>query len=443
MSGQSDAIVIGAGISGLTAQYLLSTRGKKVTLIAPADAGGMLRTERKDGFTLEQGPNVILEKPEISKLIDLLDLRGEIVYPLCRYRQFIAWGEKTFEMPKGPLQFLRSGLFSLREKIRIVRALFGRDVFAAQASEESVLDFFSRGLGEEVARRVLDPVLKGIYGGQIDKLSAEALFPALYPKLISGMPLTAYLRERRAAAGRRPDIFVVRGGMEAFARRLLEKGAENVTWRRVAAVSIGRAGEVFRVTDGGGALHSAPRLIIAMPLRQAVPLLTEDLRSDALQRAAQNRRYAPLTIVHCAAERIEKFERDVFGVLYPAGSEHALLGAMFNSFLFPHVAPSGRQLITLCFGGMDAYGKTELLNPDSSVIRELCRVKLGAENIELLSRHSWENAIPQYEAGHRSLSAAVAEIEQRFPGVSFATVDRGGVGVADRVKSVMELLGNE
>lgn len=444
MAIQSDAIVIGAGISGLTAQHILARQQKTVTLIAPDRLGGVLKTEKRDGFTLEQGPNVIIEKPEIVRLIDRLNLRGEVIYPNDEhYRQYVAVDGTPIEVPKGPGKFLFSNLFSPFEKARIIRALLFPGAFATSAQDESVLRFFARGIGENVVRRVLDPVLKGVYGGDIETLSAGAVFPGLYPELASGSSLVSALKKRRANGASRPKIFVFRQGMASFAQALFNSGGEFTerVEREVASARVD--GSRFEVHDQSGGRYQSTQLVIAVPLKSAARILAPDCGGDQLLRLSEARRYAPLTIVHCSCDSIDRFPGNAFGVLFPTGTPHGLLGAMFNSLLFPHLAPEGKQLITLCFGGVSALAKREDLSPDKSVIEALCRDMLGADNVAVLASHSWHNAISQYELGHHAVVSTFERLERQFPGLSFVSADRGGIGVGDRVRSAMELLGDE
>lgn len=58
--GKPHAVIIGAGVGGLTAGALLSARGYRVTIFDPLDKpGGRAYAYRQDGFTFDAGPTII------------------------------------------------------------------------------------------------------------------------------------------------------------------------------------------------------------------------------------------------------------------------------------------------------------------------------------------------------------------------------------------------
>lgn len=448
MSDRVDALVVGGGISGLVAAWRLARRGERVVLLEPAGIGGMIRTRAEAGFLLEQGPNVLVEKPAISRLIDELNLRTEVVYPLTdRYRQFIWHEGRACQVPKSPLQFIRSSLLSIPEKLRVLKTLFFRGVLAPNSDSESVLTFFSRGLGEPLTRRIMDPVLKGIYGGDISRLSAPALFPRLWQAMKERQSLLAFMAARRRSGAVKPRIFVFRQGMSSLSRALVNACADHLEIVSQEARSVRIAPRSFSVTTDSGHSFQSGKLVLALPLRLSLPLLeVSDTGRQELQQIlslAQARRYAPLSVVHCASDHAPSFPDHSFGVLLPSGAHSGFLGAMFNSALFPHLAPQGKHLLTLCFGGIEAVGEPALLKPDDALVKSLCQHYLGVSGVTVLARHQWGQAIPQYEAEHRELESACRKLEESCPGLYLAGADRGGVGVSDRVGSVMELLNDE
>jgi len=58
--GKPHAVIIGAGVGGLSAGALLAARGYRVTIFDPLDApGGRAYAYRQDGFTFDAGPTII------------------------------------------------------------------------------------------------------------------------------------------------------------------------------------------------------------------------------------------------------------------------------------------------------------------------------------------------------------------------------------------------
>jgi len=79
MQNHRAAVVIGAGISGLVCAYRLKTLGVDVALIEKSDrVGGVIQSERIDGFLIERGPNSSQGTEELLALVEELGITGEL-----------------------------------------------------------------------------------------------------------------------------------------------------------------------------------------------------------------------------------------------------------------------------------------------------------------------------------------------------------------------------
>ena len=76
-------------------------------------------------------------------------------------------------------------LFKTSELIRqpLIKSIW-KEVFApkrdSDVTDESIYSFISRRLGPEIAENLMDPVFKGISGGDIKQLSARSLLAKIY-----------------------------------------------------------------------------------------------------------------------------------------------------------------------------------------------------------------------------------------------------------------------
>ena len=86
------AIVIGAGVSGLTAALKLKDKGFDVVVLEKLSrAGGVIDTFEKDGFKAESGSNSVMIQSQ--KTLDFLDRIGakskmEVSNPIAKKRFF-------------------------------------------------------------------------------------------------------------------------------------------------------------------------------------------------------------------------------------------------------------------------------------------------------------------------------------------------------------------
>ncbi len=102
--------VVGAGISGLVVAHNLVSQAKKlnrpievIIFEAGPKPGGVIQTQRKDGFLWEEGPDSFLtEKPEALALCQELGLASDLVGTDPRFQKsYVAWKNTLHATPEG------------------------------------------------------------------------------------------------------------------------------------------------------------------------------------------------------------------------------------------------------------------------------------------------------------------------------------------------------
>src|SRR4051812_46539349 len=188
-------VIIGGGISGLAAAHRLlelcaqSTRELEIVLLeAGPRLGGIIRTERREGFLLEGGPDsFISEKPEALALARRIGLESRLIETNDAHRRsFIVRKGGLHPVPEGfqllaPSRiwpFVTTGIFSWAGKARMALDLFlPRRAGANGHDDESLAQFVRRRLGREALERMAQPMVGGIYTADPEQLSLRATMP--------------------------------------------------------------------------------------------------------------------------------------------------------------------------------------------------------------------------------------------------------------------------
>ncbi|MBI5471147.1 MAG: protoporphyrinogen oxidase, partial [Ignavibacteriae bacterium] len=215
-------VIIGAGISGLTAAYWLKKSGVEVTILEKQKVvGGTMRTLHENGWLIETGPNSALETtPLFNEMFEGLGILGERLYADERgNNRYILRNGKLHALPMSPGAFLTSSLWTVRGKLRLLKEPFvGKSI-----REETIAEFVERRLGREFLDYAINPFVAGVYAGNPESLSVRVAFPKLYALeekyggLIKGMIKGARERKLRAEKAKdRARMFSFANGMATF-----------------------------------------------------------------------------------------------------------------------------------------------------------------------------------------------------------------------------------
>lgn len=440
-------LIIGGGISGLSAAFRAMRAGHDVTVLeAEGRPGGKLRGSDDAGYVLDWGPNGFLANvPDTVDLARALGLEAELLPAAASAeRRYLYWSGDLRAIPTAPGAFLRSELLSLPGKLRALG-----EVVLGQAvrREESVHDFMARHFGHEAARVFAGAFVQGISAGDARQLSLDAMFPRLrhleasHGSLLRGFG-AARRREQRASRERAAaGLTSFRGG---GVRRLIDalEAALGDRVRTGAPVRSLRRGpgrsphEVVVELDGGETLTS-DRVVLATPAYVAAELLRDAAPSatDALATI----RYVDVHVLGFGFDRIDvPHPLDGFGFLVPRGQHVRMLGAVWSSVIFPDQAPHGKVGVRVFAGGALDPGFSALSDDEAlAAARRDLHTTMGiVAEPEFQRAVRWQRGIPQFELGHRERVASARQaLTSALPGVRLAGNYLDGVGVNDAVRT--------
>jgi protoporphyrinogen/coproporphyrinogen III oxidase len=433
-------IVVGAGLSGLSAAWSLAHGGGDVVVLEASNRpGGVVRTDRRNGFLLELGPNTVRPTVPIWSLVATLGLSGDALFAGARAPRYVDFGGELHALPMNPLSLLRSRLLSASGKCRLLTEPFRR---AAPAEDETVADFVRRRLGPEAVERLVEPFVAGVFAGSASRLSVAAAFPRLarWEREHGSLVFGALADRRRTARAAKPPrgLLSFRDGLEALPRALAATLGSR--FRPNAAVT-----EIAPGPGGGWAVSlrserlEADRVFLALPAPCAAVLVSGFAPDAASALAAIP--HPPLAVLHLSwPESALLRALDGFGHLVCPNPARRILGAVWSSSLFPGRAPSGRALLTVFLGGSRDPGAPSLSDDALTAIaaRDLQAEGIARGDPDRVLVTRWEKAIPQYERGHERRMDALSAAEARWAGLTFLGNYRGGVSVGDVVASGLD-----
>lgn len=436
--------VVGAGAAGLAAAYRLTRLGHDVTVYEVSDrAGGVVRTERRDGFLAEHGPNS-MQAPSgaVAQLVrDLgLDERRVEADRLARNRYIVRNG-RLHALPLSPPALLTSSLFSVRAKLALAAEPLARS--AAAGVDESVAAFVRRRFGPELLDYAAAPFVSGIYAGDPEALSMRHALPRIHAlEQEHGSVLKGAIKAGGGAGGH-----VGRGGPVLMS---FQDGIGELTGRLAAAlgtrVRLGsRIARVRRddgawLVDGSADPMRHDALVLAAPAHALAELRLEAAEGGLLADLAAIPHPPVATLVLGFRRTDVTHPLDGFGLLVPAVEGRRILGVVFSSSLFPGRAPEGHATLSVFVGGAR---QPELAELEPDALQELALGELGellgVQGTPVFRAHShWPRAIPQYIVGYDRFTAALDAIEAANPALRFAGSYRHGVALGDALRSGLD-----
>jgi protoporphyrinogen oxidase len=192
-SSQAEAVVVGAGLSGLAAARRLEQDGVRTTVLeALPAAGGRVRTERVGEYLVDVGPDAATAGyVRWLALVDGLGLKSELTEP-SGVIGVVRDGRIVDIDPAAPLRALRTPALSTRAKlglaagvIRLLPRLRSVDSYEMNLSAElddpdtSARELAHRMFGAEAAERLIDPVVRLVTGSGASEASTLSLLGAL------------------------------------------------------------------------------------------------------------------------------------------------------------------------------------------------------------------------------------------------------------------------
>jgi len=449
-------VVVGGGITGLSAAFYMQKEAKEkgypldVLLVESTHRlGGKIQTVRKDGFIIERGPDSFLErKKSMGELAQDVGIADQLVNNSTG-QSFVLLEDRLHPIPKGSVmgiptdlnQFFSSGLFSLSGKVRALE-----DLVLPRSNvkgDQSLGQFFRRRLGNEVVENLMEPLLSGIYAGDLDKLSLQSTYPQFYETEQKHRSLILGTRKntaKRAAApspsGKGKGQFqTLRNGLESLVEAIETKLAPGSVLKGVKVEGIEKEEGKVTLHFNNGQTVIADAVIFATS-HHVVRELFEPFGLLSGLKAMPSATVATVAMAF-PAEKVKQ-EDDGTGFVVSRNSDFAITACTWTHRKWPTTTPEGKVLLRSYVGREGDEAIVDLSDKELEKIvlddlRKIIDID-GDPEFTIVSR--WKNSMHQYTVGHKQrIEKSFREVEQAFPMVKLAGASYEGIGLPDCVNS--------
>ncbi|HEY1939094.1 MAG TPA: protoporphyrinogen oxidase [Candidatus Angelobacter sp.] len=444
--------IVGGGIAGLSAAFYLEKARQaganlQWTLFEKSDRlGGVIRTERRDGFVLEAGPDSFLSiKPDASRLCQELGIGDQLIssndagrktYILVRGRLVPIPQGLEFMVPTRIWPMVTTPLFSFKTKLRLAAEWFSST--PKHAADESVGDFVRQHFGQEMVDRVAEPLLAGVYGGNADRLSLRAVLPRFAEMERKHGSLVRATLKAKAAAKSDPHakpqaLFTsLKNGMQQMVDALVTTLPQSSVRMQQQDLTLRQVNDDWQI-EAAGMSERFQAVLLAVPAPSAAALLRQfhPALIDGLARI----QYTSSVAVALAYDQAEL--PPGHGFLVPRSEGRKIMACTFVHKKFPHRAPAEKKMLR-CF--FSSSRMPDLLSHSDDALQQIARQELkeilGVSAEPLFAEtFRWNRAMPQYETGHLDRVAEMEQIIAAMPGFHIIGNSFYGIGVPDCIKS--------
>ena len=439
-------IVIGGGITGLSAAWYLQTLSDlpiEVTLIeaGPVLGGKMItKTIAAEGgdLIIDAGPeSFVTRKPEAWELAVELGLADEIINPGSETRNmYVLDSGQPKKIPLSPPAFITSDLLTTKGKLRmLIEPIIPPRL---DGEDESLASFVTRRLGREALDKMIGPVLAGIYNTNPETQSILTTSPVMremesdHGGLFKGALARMLARRKADPDETRPPQFIT---FESGAQAMVDALETQLTAKVLTgtqATGLTRNGSGYFVELFNQPPIKADAVILATPANQASELLFRiDEEAAAMLSKIKHENIGTATLAYHSEELDLPYE--INGLMIPRREERRIDAITWTSNKPMTRGPEGLEIIRVFYGGGDPSVVTMEEDEIIAVIREELKDILGIEASPAhMAVFGWPDSFPQAFVGHLDL---VDEIDSMLPeGIYTAGSSYRGIGVPDCIR---------
>lgn len=446
--------IIGAGITGLSSAYFIKKQHPEcsVTIYEASNrAGGKIQTYRKDGYTIELGPESYLGRKQImTEIAEEIGL-GEDLITNQTGQSYIYAKNKLYPIPGGSIlgiptdikPFLKTKLISPLGKLRA-----GKDLIKPSLNIDndiSVGQFFRERLGDEILENLIEPLMGGIYGTDIDDLSLMSTFPEFkqreeqFGSLIKGMKYEKEQRQKQRQlypGAPKGQFKQFRHGLSSFIEHLVDyvitQGVEIKYNTPVSTIRKNQKSYDLVIDDNSTFSHDG--LLITTPHETFTKWFENDPVFDYFKSMDST---SVATVVLAFDQQNIENTHDGTGFVIARTSQTDITACTWTTKKWPFTTPDGKVLIRAYIGKpgdtvVQDHTDEEIV---SIVRRDLSQMMKFKGDPEFSIVNRLPKSMSQYKVGHiDKIKDIQTHVKKTYPNLRITGASFEAVGLPDCIR---------
>jgi len=430
-----NTVIIGGGISGLSAGHFLKKKGVDFVIIeSDNEPGGVIKSIKKNGFIYENGPNTILNNnSSINQILKDYDLLDQKIKPgkQASSNRYVYHNENPQVVPTSFIKFIRTPLLSINSKINIFLELFK----SPHKKNTSVLNFISRRFGKEFHDNLIEPFLTGVYAGDTSNMSTKhALKKIWLLEQKFGSILKGLYRTKRQNF----ESFNFSNGINSLTN-IISKSLDKNLITKTKVIKVKKNKNKYEVKTDAKKTFVCKNIISSIPSFDLEKIIFRDEIKDKLATI----KYNPVGVFHFSFLKKEIGNNlNGFGILTKPSDNKNFLGVIFSSKIFPHICSDKFEVYTVMVGGekQKSILKKDKINLQKLVLDDLRKLIKCHGKLEESNFYIWKKGIPQYNLYQEEIEKSIKLFHSKNKGFHLIGNYFGGVSVSDCIKKADDLV---
>lgn len=446
--GLKTVVIIGGGITGLSAAYYLQKairegKGKANIIVVEAEAtlGGKIKTAYEDGFIMETGADsIVARKQNVAPFLEELGLQDAVVYNATG-KSFLYMDNELKQIPDDtvfgiPLSLeslAKSHLISAEGKVEALKDFYTPNETFTKT--DSIGHFLTAFLGKELVERQIAPVISGVYSGNLNDLTLASTMPYLLDyKNKYGSIIQGFSENRKQYQGNGDKKFLsFEGGVSSLIDVMEQKLEDVEIIKGMKAERLERLGERYRITLADSRVIETDYVVLSTQHNAAQALLqSEELDEDFNQLTNSS-----LISVYLGFDVSDSLlPKDGTGFIVAQGDDLICNACTWTSRKWEHTSREHRLLVRLFYKSSNPhYERLLKLTEEELVEVALSDIfkSLGIQEKPVTFRVTpWHETMPNYHIRHsQTVQSLVQKLGQSDPNILLAGCSYYGVGIPD------------